>query len=189
MWGKKSLVSAELLFDGRMVPSDIIKDPTNNPGAASSPQTGHSDTILLGGRIFPENSQKRCALCQNSIPNSVKPCTFPSTAPAALAALNPHLGSEAYSSGPKVFCHKCWVWIHNLSICWTCGETVARGEEKVSYGWCWWHWACVSCMICRVGTYSLLIFCLPFAEGVGDGRSKTCRTIWNMALTIKYISF
>lgn len=116
-----------------------------------------------------------CALCHERIPDNVKPYTFPSTAPAALtsAALTvPHLGSgssdEAYSyssSEPNkakafFFCHTCWVWIHNLSICWTCGETVAREEEKVSYGWCWWHWACVSCLICRVGDFFFFCFLL-----------------------------
>lgn len=98
-------------------------------------------------------TQKKCARCHELIPTDVEPCRFPSsTAPASLAALNLHLGNEAsWSTGPKVFCHKCWVWIYNLSICWACGETVVRGEEKVSYRWFWWHWACVCCMICRVG--------------------------------------
>lgn len=109
---------------------------------------------LLLKRLYMDQESRICALCHERIPDNVKPCSFPSTAPAALAALNPHLGSEAYSSGgpnKTFFCHTCWVWIYNLSICWTCGETVAREEEKVSYGWCWWHWACVSCLICRVG--------------------------------------
>ena len=130
------------------VPSDRLPSPD------SSPQAANGDPATTLGRFIPKT--KKCALCHEPIPTHVKPCTFPSTAPAALAALNPHLGSEAYSSAPKVFCHACWVWIYNLSICWTCGETVARGEEKVNHGWCWWHWACVSCMICRVGIASSL---------------------------------
>lgn len=113
----------------------------------------------LGRLLDQKGETKKCALCHERIPDNVKPCTFPSTAPAALAALQPHLGSDeasysSFSGPPKVFfCHTCWVWIYNLSICWTCGETVAREEEKVSYGWCWWHWACVSCLICRVGNF------------------------------------
>ena len=127
--------------------------PSNNhPNLATSPLVANGDPVMTLGRLVQKT--QKCALCHERIPDNVKPCSFPSTAPAALAALNPHLGYEAYSSAPKVFCHTCWVWIYNLSICWTCGETVARKEEKVSFGWCWWHWACVSCTICRVGIYS-----------------------------------
>lgn len=136
--------------------------------------------MAFSGRLLVQKSQK-CALCHERIPDNLEPCSFPSTAPAALAALKPHLGSdEAYhSTSPKVFCHTCWVWIYNLSICWTCGETVAREEEKVSYGWCWWHWACVSCMICRVGVFLFLLsphlvppWGLKVWVGLGRGRRK-----------------
>lgn len=156
-----------------MLPSDI-KHP--NPRASSSQAQAAANMdpamIIPSGRgrrrrRIVRKTQK-CGRCHESIPTGVEPCSFPSsTAPAALAALNLHLGSEAYSSGPKVFCHKCWVWIYNLSICWACGETVARGEEKVSYGWCWWHWACVSCMICRVGSYQASFFWSPCCWGGG----------------------
>jgi hypothetical protein len=95
-----------------------------------------------------------CSLCQHGIPISVIPYHFPKTAPAALAALNPHIQS---SSSPRAFCHACWVWIHNLSLCWTCGDTVSRHEERVSFGWCWWHWACVSCLFCRVCLFRFFI--------------------------------
>ncbi len=98
----------------------------------------------------PKKIFKNCSLCHDPIPNGVEPCTFPRTAPAALAALTPHL---PLSIEPKIFCHACWVWIHNLSICWICGETVSRKEERVSYGWCWWHWGCVSCLLCRVSIF------------------------------------
>lgn len=129
---------------------------------------GGGIAVMTLGRLLDQKSETKCALCHERIPDNLKPCTFPSTAPAALAALKPHLicsddasyyyTSSSYSSGPKVFfCHTCWVWIYNLSICWTCGEIVAREEEKVSYGWCWWHWACVSCLICRVGKFYLFI--------------------------------
>lgn len=132
---------------------DAPLSKNNHPNrATSSTLSANGDPVMTLGRLLVQKTQT-CALCHERIPDNVKPCTFPSTAPAALAALNPHLGSEAYSSEPKTFCHTCWVWIYNLSICWTCGETVAREEEKVSYGWCWWHWACVSCLICRVGIF------------------------------------
>lgn len=143
----------------------------NHPNrATSSTQSAKGDPVMTIGRLLVQKVQ-RCTLCHEPIPDNVKPCTFPSTAPAALAALNPHLGSEAYSSGPKAFCHPCWVWIYNLSICWTCGETVARQEEKVSYGWCWWHWACVSCLICRVGIFfiSLILYLRGGWGGRGGG--------------------
>lgn len=138
----------------RMRRCPIITIPTIPTGVTSSTtQSASGDPVMILGRLLMVQKTQKCALCHEQIPDNVKPCTFPSTAPAALAALNPYLGSEAYSSGPKAFCHTCWVWIYNLSICWTCGETVSREEEKVSYGWCWWHWACVSCLICRVGIF------------------------------------
>lgn len=148
--------------------------PSNNhPSVATSPQVANGDPVMTLGRLVQKT--QKCALCHERIPDNVKPYSFPSTAPAALAALNPHLGCEAYSSVPKVFCHTCWVWIYNLSICWTCGETVARKEEKVSYGWCWWHWACVSCMICRVGIYSPHLCIRPGGWGRGGGGWKEKR--------------
>lgn len=93
-----------------------------------------------------------CSLCQQGIPVDVTPYRFPKSAPAATTALRPHI--QLLGSRPG-FCHACWVRIHNLSICWTCGETVSRLEERVSFGWCWWHWACVSCLFCRVCNSSI----------------------------------
>lgn len=120
---------------------------TLNPGP-HGPSSGHANHVVTDSHHT--EARKSCALCHNLIPDHVEPCTFPATAPAAVAALNPHI---PLSTGPRIFCYACWVWIHNLSICWTCGETVSRKEERVSYGWCWWHWGCVSCLFCRVCRY------------------------------------
>ena len=87
-----------------------------------------------------------CSLCQQVIPIGVEPYHFQKSTPAAIAL---HPGAML-SKSPHGFCHTCWVWIHNLSICWTCGEIVSRHEERVSFGWCWWHWGCLSCLFCRV---------------------------------------
>ena len=131
-----------------------------NPG----PHRHRSDQSIHSVRdSLHTNANKSCTLCHNRIPYNVEPCTFPATAPAAVAALNPHI---PLSTGPKIFCYACWVWIHNLSICWTCGDTVSRKEERVSYGWCWWHWGCVSCLFCRVCEYislsQILVVILAF---------------------------
>lgn len=104
-------------------------------------------STILSPPLENASSSHLCSLCQQGIPIGIIPYHFPKSAPAAIAALNPHI--QSYSS-PHAFCHACWVWIHNLSLCWTCGETVSQHEGRVSFGWCWWHWACVSCLFCRV---------------------------------------
>lgn len=112
------------------------------------------DTKQTAG--LPEVSPRRiCSLCQSGMADSIIPYGFPKTAPAAIAALKFHIQS---SSSPCAVCHACWVWIHNLSLCWTCGETVSRNEGRVSFGWCWWHWSCVSCLFCRVRIFPSFTF-------------------------------
>lgn len=131
----------------------------------------HANRILAGSRHT--DASKSCSLCHNLIPDHVEPCTFPETAPAAVAALSPHI---PMSTGPRIFCYACWVWIHNLSICWACGDTVSRKEERVSYGWCWWHWGCVSCLFCRVCGYvsrshshEIFVFAFGLNRNMGKG--------------------
>jgi hypothetical protein len=48
----------------------------------------------------------------------------------------------------RIVCRACWRAVLDLSICWVCGEWIARGEEVVSLGWCFWHWGCFGCLIC-----------------------------------------
>lgn len=133
--------------------------------------------------IVDKDARKLCSLCHNLIPDHIGPCTFPETAPAAVAALSPHI---PVLTGPRIFCYSCWVWIHNLSICWTCGDTVSRKEERVSYGWCWWHWGCVSCLFCRVCRYvsrshfpdlELLIFAFDLTRNMG--RISFLKLFWH----------
>lgn len=118
---------------------------TLNPGPHHRPSVDRTNRILADS--FHVDASESCSLCHDLIPDHIEPCTFPDTAPAAVAALSPHI---PIATGPRIFCYACWVWIHNLSICWACGDTVSRKEERVSYGWCWWHWGCVSCLFCRV---------------------------------------
>lgn len=125
-----------------------LESETLNPGPYHRPSSVRANHIVADPRHT--DASKSCSLCHSLIPDHVEPCTFPETAPAAVAALSPHI---PMSTGPRIFCYACWVWIHNLSICWTCGDTVSRKEERVSYGWCWWHWGCVSCLFCRVCRY------------------------------------
>lgn len=113
-----------------------------------SPRARRRPSSTLIAPLLEHPSPSRiCSLCQQGIPVGIIPYHFPKTAPAAIAALNPYIQSSA---SPHAFCYACWVWIHNLSLCWTCGDTVSRHEGRVSFGWCWWHWACVSCLFCRV---------------------------------------
>ncbi|RKF63129.1 hypothetical protein OnM2_027028 [Erysiphe neolycopersici] len=48
----------------------------------------------------------------------------------------------------RIVCEKCWRGVIDLSICWVCGDTVVRGDEVVSLGWCFWHYSCFGCLVC-----------------------------------------
>lgn len=48
----------------------------------------------------------------------------------------------------RLACELCTAALLDLSICWVCGEVVFRGDECVSFGWCFWHRACYGCLLC-----------------------------------------
>lgn len=48
----------------------------------------------------------------------------------------------------RLACEACYDAILKLAVCWVCGEVVARGEDCVSLGWCFWHRACYGCLFC-----------------------------------------
>jgi hypothetical protein len=52
----------------------------------------------------------------------------------------------------RVVCVECWRYVFSIGVCWTCGEIVFRRTDAISFGWCWWHWGCFSCLICSVRT-------------------------------------
>jgi len=66
-----------------------------------------------------------------------------------------HFRSPPYSlsssSDGRVFCRQCFLWAYDVGICWSCTEMVVRGEGRVSFGWCFWHWGCFACLFCKVG--------------------------------------
>ena len=78
------------------------------------------------------HSLYKCSVCHVSLGPKAEPYTL--------------LGT---SSG-RIFCKQCWEWIHHMAICWTCGEIVGRREERIGFGWCWWHYPCLACLICKV---------------------------------------
>ena len=130
------------------------------------------DTICLppapGAEPAPlpleEAPNRECAVCHTFLGSAgaeSERFNFPRTAPFALAAVDSVLRRSEFwhpccsmrdevSSLSNVFCRGCWIRIYDLSICWSCGVVVGRGEEKVGYGWCWWHWGCLGCLFCRV---------------------------------------
>ena len=112
----------------------------------------HSSTITTPPLKPPSSSRVCCSLCRDVLPVGSRPYRFPRFAPAAIAVLKSAIcpSPRVASSTQLVFCRPCWVWIHNLSICWMCGDMVSRLEGRVAFGWCWWHWACVSCLFCKV---------------------------------------
>jgi len=84
----------------------------------------------------------KCTLCYGTLRSSSKVFTLPDT----------HIDADSRKGkgNGRIFCKECWIWIYDLSICWTCGEIVGRMEERVGFGWCWWHWGCMGCLICKV---------------------------------------
>ena len=86
-------------------------------------------------------SPYRCTLCYHPLLLDSKPRT-----------IGPHIGplSPLEERCGRIICKACWRWIYSLAICWTCGEIVGRKEERVGFGWCWWHWGCLACVLCRV---------------------------------------
>ena len=89
-----------------------------------------------------------CTLCRRPIESNQKPYFISERSGPSTVSL----------VGEHTLCEGCWTWAYNLAICWTCGEVVSRGEERVSFGWCWWHWGCLACLICRVS-------CAPCSSG------------------------
>lgn len=108
-----------------------------------------------------ERALYKCTLCHGDLPLDSKPYTLPATLANSLSppsslqgpsSSSPSNGADARKShgSGRVFCRDCYVWIYNLGICWSCGEIVGRSEERVGFGWCWWHWGCYGCLLCRV---------------------------------------
>ena len=85
-----------------------------------------------------------CSLCHFLLPRNSEPYCIP--------VINRDYLRDGDSN--RIFCKDCWIWIYNLAICWACGEIVGRDEERIGFGWCWWHWGCLNCMSCRVREFS-----------------------------------
>lgn len=54
---------------------------------------------------------------------------------------------EVLGRSARLACYPCSSALLDLSICWVCGEMIVRGEECVSFGWCFWHRACYGCLL------------------------------------------
>ena len=125
-------------------------------------------------KLHAKSASPDCALCRKELKNSLETYAFPATAPSIIARIRNFYpiidanhrnrasanwpttstietaGNIAYQAFPSpTFCLSCFEKFHALHICWTCGLTVHRGEERVGYGWAWWHWGCMSCLLCR----------------------------------------
>ena len=97
---------------------------------------------------------RHCHLCFHMLKDARETYSFPTTSPSIVYAVTklpyfprhfPHLETEQQ----PVFCYTCFVHIHTLHLCWSCGLTITRPEERVSCGWAWWHWGCLACLLCR----------------------------------------
>ena len=137
---------------------------SSTPSDTDPPPSAAANAIPVTPPLPPSDPvNPACAVCHVFLASALERFNFPSTAPAALAAVESALHKSAFSHPycevsvvSNLFCRACWIRIYDLSICWSCGEVVRRGEERVGYGWCWWHWGCVGCLFCRVCFISYL---------------------------------
>ncbi|KAL8677146.1 MAG: hypothetical protein Q9186_006401 [Xanthomendoza sp. 1 TL-2023] len=107
--------------------------------SASIQQPPYSPTIIATSTPSPRDNDPlasqllatpTCALCKTHLPDPSSRYNFPATAPAALAALPQFLTISISNPTSPLFCKQDWIRIHDLSICWTCGDIVTRGEER-----------------------------------------------------------
>ena len=121
------------------------------PSATILATHSHSATNLSETRSDDESLFYRCSLCQKRFSSNNKPFHLP-------RSLSYSTRSERYTRSSnegcgRTVCKDCWIWVYNIAICWTCGEIVVRDEERVGFGWCWWHWACLGCLLCKVRSF------------------------------------
>ncbi|KAI5465481.1 hypothetical protein BGZ63DRAFT_399942 [Mariannaea sp. PMI_226] len=57
-------------------------------------------------------------------------------------------GPHVLGRAARLACTACYTALLNLSICWVCEELIFRGDECVSFGWCFWHRSCYGCLLC-----------------------------------------
>ena len=111
-------------------------------------------TSTLPCRLPSEsNSNGKCSLCGASI----------SLAGSTTQPQDETLSSAQNAHG-RLYCSQCWLQTYSLCLCWSCGEPVVRDEEKVGYGWCWWHWGCLSCLLCKVRKTLMMMLWTAFAH-------------------------
>ena len=130
--------------------SNVLQLGKYVPHAASLKEYSQNvvQSYSLGLRPKTEPSQEEreafytCTLCFYPLPPKTKPYILPRSITTSNSVIT--------EGNQRVFCKDCWIWIYDLSICWTCGEIVGRMEERVGFGWCWWHWGCLGCLICKV---------------------------------------
>ena len=117
-----------------------------SPSASPSPSPSPIHPLLAQPQL--SLSTFTCTFCYRT-------CSYPAQA----------LGSSA-----RLCCSSCYACVLDLSICWVCGEIIFRGDECVSFGWCFWHRACYGCLLCG----SRLVYRGPtvqelFARGDASG--------------------
>ncbi len=81
---------------------------------------------------------------------------------------------EVLGRSARLACHPCSSALLDLSICWVCGEMIVRGEECVSFGWCFWHRACYGCLLCGNRTVRK-----PECGGKSKGRASNDECLEN----------
>ena len=110
-----------------------------------------SGTSLSEIRSDDESLFYRCSLCQKRFSSNNKPFHLPW--PLSYSATSERHPCSPDEGCGRTVCKDCWIWVYNIAICWTCGEIVVRNEERVGFGWCWWHWACLGCLLCKVRSF------------------------------------
>ena len=152
------MTSSNNIFKSRSPPSFAIVPPSLESPILQLKGEPTDDALLLSSRTprktlvkgsrhgecmadRRDRLQNTCTVCHNDLPARYRPHFLPANPTLSLI---PRAVTTA-----RIFCYECWSWIYDLGICWTCGEIVGRKEEKVGFEWCWWHWGCLACMLCR----------------------------------------
>ena len=166
-YAESSLLKSNSFSSHPSIPGSTDQRLPLNPSLAPPPlPRSPALTSITSSTAKP---YRLCTLCHHRIKGPKY--SFPSIAPAALAAiklsLSPRKSPKQPKSDEKHFCHRCWIRIYDLSLCWICGDIVHRGEERVGFGWCWWHWGCLGCLFCRVSHFLDLVFLIMAGGSFG----------------------
>lgn len=137
----------------RTLPASIPpSNPAPPPPSITSPPPSQPTTPTPSPTPLPHTpTTTTCTLCFSPLLLPLQTYTLPKTAPSLTSKIHT-LYPTTLTNPTPIFCTTCFTTIRSLVLCWSCGDPIHRPEERVGCGWAWWHWGCVRCLLCRVGS-------------------------------------